>query len=67
MQKKLKVYIRRKGPLAARTGSITSNDVYERDERPAGRSREFRDAMTRVNGAISGIPTHMKEWGRWRP
>ena len=63
----LKVDIRRHGPLEVRTGVNTSNDVLERDERPTGRSREFRDAITRAgNVVISGIPTHMKEWGRWR-
>ena len=68
MEKKLKVDIRRKGPLAARTGAITSTDVYEHDERPAGRSREFTDALMRAGDkVIAGIPTHMKEWGRWRP
>jgi len=42
--------------------------VYERDERPTGRSREFRDALTRAGDyAIAGIPTHLKEWGRWNP
>lgn len=67
MQKKLKVDIRRNGPLARRSGAVTSNDVYERDERPTGRSREFRDALMRVgDSAIAGIPTHMKEWNRWR-
>jgi hypothetical protein len=65
--KPLKVDIRRKGPLARRSGAITFTDVYERDERPTGRSREFRDAITRAGDyAIAGIPTHMKEWGRWR-
>ena len=67
MQKKLKVDIRRKGPLAARTGAITSTDVYERAEYPVERSREFTDALMRAgNVATTGIPTHMKEWGRWR-
>jgi len=68
VEKKLKVDIRRKGPLARRSGAITSTDVYERDERPTGRYREFRDALTRAGDyAIAGIPTHMKEWGRWNP
>lgn len=67
MSKKLIVDIRRHGPLAARTGAITSTDVYERVERPTERSREFWDAITRAgNIAISGVETHMKEWGRWR-
>jgi hypothetical protein len=67
VQKKLKVDIRHKGPLARRSGAVTSTDAYERDERPAGRSREFRDALMRVgDSAIAGIPTHMKEWNRWR-
>jgi len=67
VEKRLKVDIRRKGPLAARTGAITSTDVYERDARPVGRSREFTDALMRAgDSAIAGIPTHMKEWGRWR-
>jgi hypothetical protein len=64
--KSLKVDIRRKGPLARRSGAITPNDVYERDERPTGRSREFRDALTRAGDyAIAGMPTHMKAWDRW--
>ena len=64
--KSMKVDIRRHGPLAARTGAITSTDVYERLERPVGRSREFRDALMRVSGrVIPGVPTHMKEWDRW--
>jgi hypothetical protein len=63
----LKIDVRRKGPLARRSGAITSTDVYEHDERPVGRSREFRDALTRAGDyAIAGIPTHMKEWNRWR-
>jgi len=63
----LKVDIRRHGPLRARTGAVTSTDVYERDERLVGRSREFTDALMRAgDAAIAGIPTHMKEWGRWR-
>jgi hypothetical protein len=65
--KSLKVDIRRKGHLARRSKVITSTDEYERDERPTGRSREFRDALTRAgNYAISGIPTHLTEWGRWQ-
>lgn len=64
----LKVDIRRKGPLARRSGAITSTDVYERGEYLVGRSKEFRDALTRATGpVITGIPTHMKEWGRWNP
>lgn len=64
----LKVDIRRHGPLARRTGSITPNDVFERDLRPVGRSREFSDALKRVQGpVISGTPTHMKAWLRWNP
>jgi len=63
----LKVDIRRHGPLARRSGAVTSTDVYERLERPTGRSREFQDALTRASGAISGVPTHMKEQGRWNP
>jgi hypothetical protein len=62
----LKVDIRPHGPLKARTGVNTSTDPYERDERPVGRSREFFDAIMRVSApVISGIPTHMKEQGRW--
>ncbi|CAB4129779.1 hypothetical protein UFOVP115_118 [uncultured Caudovirales phage] len=63
----IKVDIRRKGPLARRFGAITSTDVYENLGLPAGRSREFQDAFTRASGAISGVPTHMKEQGRWKP
>jgi len=66
VENELKVDIRRKGPLAARTGAITSTDVYERLERPVGRSKEFFDALMRVYApVVSGIPTHMKEQGRW--
>ncbi len=62
----LKVDIRRNGPLARRTGSITPNDVYERGFRPVGRSREFFDGLKRVQGpVVSGVPTHMKAWDRW--
>jgi hypothetical protein len=65
---KLNVDIRPKNRLRDLTGVATSTDKYERDERPVGRSREFTDALMRAgNNAISGIPTHMKEWGRWRP
>ena len=64
--KTVKVDIRRHGLLAARTGAVTSTDPYERLERPVGRSREFFDALMRVSGhVIPGVPTHMKEWGRW--
>jgi len=63
----LKVDIRRKNGLRALKGATTSTDPYERDERPVGRSREFTDALLRSgDSVISGIPTHMKEWGRWR-
>jgi len=66
VEKKLKVDIRRHGPLARRTGAITSTDTYELAGRPMGRSREFSDAIMRVGATpVSGIPTHMKEWGRW--
>jgi len=66
VEQNLKVDIRPHGPLKARTGVSTSTDPYERDERPVGRSREFFDAIMRVSApVISGIPTHMKEQGRW--
>ena len=61
-----KVDIRRHGPLRKRSKATTTTDVYENDLRPASRSMSFRDALTRASGAISGIPTHMKEQGRWR-
>lgn len=64
--KKIKVDIRRKGPLARRTGAITSTDVYEQQGLSMDRSRAFWDALTRAYGpVVPGIPTHMKEWGRW--
>jgi hypothetical protein len=66
VEKSLKVDIRRHGPLARRTGAVTSTDTYERLERPVGRSREFWDAIMRVSATpVAGIPTHMKEQGRW--
>jgi hypothetical protein len=63
----LKIDIRRNGPLAKRSGAITSTDVYERTNYPVARSSEFTDALTRAVGpTVPGIPTHMKEWGRWQ-
>ena len=65
---KLEINIRRKGPLAKRSGAITATDVYERAEYPAERTREFTDALKRViTPSTSGVPTHMKDQGRWRP
>lgn len=62
----VKVDVRRVGPLAKRTGAITSMDVYERQGIPAGRTREFRDALTRAGDkALPGIPMLAKEWGWW--
>ena len=61
----LKVDVRRHGPLAERSGAVTTTDKFERDERPVSRSMAFWDALTRASGAVSGIPTHMKEQGRW--
>lgn len=29
--------------------------------------RDFRDALTRANGAIPGIKTETTNWGRWSP
>lgn len=29
--------------------------------------RDFRDAITRANGAIPGIKTETTNWGRWSP
>ena len=31
------------------------------------RNREFRDALTRANGALPGIPTQAIQWNRWTP
>jgi len=61
----LKVNVRRHGPLATSSGAVTTTDKFERNERPVSRSRAFRDALTRASGAVSGIPMHMKGWGRW--
>jgi hypothetical protein len=61
----LKVDVRRHGPIAKSSGAVTTTDKFERDERPVSRSVAFWDALTRASGAISGIPTHMKAWGRW--
>lgn len=63
----LQVDVRQHGPLARRTDAITQEDVFERLLRPTSRSREFRDAITRVDGALPGIPMQAKEWGRWTP
>ncbi len=61
-----KVDIRRTGPLAKRSGAVTPMDVFERQGVPAGRSREFRDALTRAGDfAVPGIPFLAKEWGWW--
>lgn len=62
----VKVDIRRHGRLRELTGATTSTDTYEALERPMGRSREFWDAIMRVSApVVSGVPTHMKEQGRW--
>jgi len=29
--------------------------------------REFRDALTRVNGAVKGKDTEALQWNRWSP
>jgi hypothetical protein len=63
----LQVDIRRHGPLQARTDAITQDDLLEQLERPTGRTREFRDAITRVNGALPGVPTLATQWGRYTP
>lgn len=63
----LQVDIRRHGPLQARTDAITQDDLLERLERPAGRTREFRDAITRADGALPGVPTLVTQWGRYTP
>lgn len=62
----VKVDVRRHGPLRARSGATTAMDTYERLGRPGGRSREFWDAIMRVSApAVPGVPTEMKEQGRW--
>jgi hypothetical protein len=61
-----KINIRRNGPLAKRSGAITSTDVYERGEYTTDRSRAFTDALTRAVGAAPAVPTHLKEQGRWQ-
>lgn len=64
---KRKIDIRRKGPLAKRSGAITSNDSLERADYPASGSRQFTDSIKRVTKpATTGVATHMKEQGRWR-
>jgi hypothetical protein len=63
MAEPLAVDIRQHGPLQARTDAITQDDVFERLEYPAGRTREFRDAITRADGALPGIPTLEKQLG----
>lgn len=65
---KLKIKIRRDGPLDKSSGAVTTTDVYEKADYPAERTREFTDALTRAIGPVTpGIPTHMKEQGRWQP
>jgi hypothetical protein len=59
-----KVDIRHKGPLARRTGVVTALD-NQTQTAPAGRGREFRDALTRAVGAIPGVPFSGKEWNWW--
>jgi hypothetical protein len=27
--------------------------------------REFRDALTRANGAVTGVKTQLSQWNRW--
>lgn len=29
--------------------------------------RQFRDALTRANGAIPGVKTNTAQWNRWSP
>jgi hypothetical protein len=65
---KLKIDIRRNGPLARRSGAITAYDVYERADYPTSRSREFRDALTRSSDTPTpGVLTSALQWGRWTP
>lgn len=59
-----KVDVRRKGPLAVRSGATTPLDALEQAA-PTGRGREFRDALTRAIGAVPGVPTLAKEWNWW--
>lgn len=63
----LQVDVRQHGPLAERTDAITQEDVFERLQYPVARTREFRDAITRADGALPGIPMLAKEWGRYTP
>jgi hypothetical protein len=58
------VDIRRHSPLRKRSGVATALDNQEQVA-PAGRDREFRDALTRAVGAVQGVPTLGKEWGWW--
>ena len=59
-----KVDIRQHGPLSERSGATTLLDNQEQSA-PTGRDKEFRDALTRATEAVQGVPTLMKEWGRW--
>lgn len=59
-----KVDIRRHGRLAQRSGVNTYLDPQEQVA-PAGRSREFRDALTRAVDAVPGVPMLAKEWNWW--
>ena len=29
-------------------------------------SRQFRDALTRANGAVVGVKTNATQWNRWK-
>ena len=58
------VDIRRHGPLREKSGVVTALDLQEQAA-PTGRTREFRDALTRAVGAVQGVPTLAKEWNWW--
>ena len=55
------------GPLGASTDAIKQLNVFEHILYPTSRAREFRDAITRANGALPGVPTQALQWGRWTP
>lgn len=60
------VDIRRHGPLAERSGVVTTNDPAEDAGIPLSRTREFRDELTKATGPSTQlIPTQIIAWRGW--
>ena len=56
---------KRKRNLAPKEDLASESLVAMNINRSRMSDREFRDALTRANGAITGVKTQTAQWNRW--